>query len=76
MTVKKDQLYTYEKPIELKPPSKFLPGEARDLLISSTRVPNPLDRLAAIDAAIDYVKVRFPAYFKQPPKVSNQNGNR
>ena len=55
------------KPMPLPQPSLHLPREARDMLISATRVAQPQQRLAAIDAAIDYVKLRFPMYFKPQP---------
>lgn len=51
----------------LPQPSLHLPREARDMLITSTRVRDPQQRLAAIDAAIDYVKLRFPMYFQPQP---------
>jgi len=38
------------------------------MLISSTRVQDEKDRRVAIDAAIDYVKLHFPQYFKPQPE--------
>lgn len=57
------------KPLPLPEPCKHLPREARDMLISATRVVDPHARVVAIDAAIDYVKLRFPMYFQPTPQL-------
>lgn len=49
------------------PVSTILPREARDMLIASSKVEGTQQRLAAIDAAIDYIKLRFPSYFQPQP---------
>ena len=49
----------------IKPqPVDVLPREARDMLVSASQVRDEHARRIAIDAAIDYVKLRFPKYFK------------
>lgn len=51
-------------------PATTLPREARDMLVSASQVRDERSRRIAIDAAIDYAKLRFPKYFKptQPIK--------
>lgn len=48
-------------------PTSVLPREARDLLVSASQVASPHERRVAIDAAIDYVKLRFPDSFHPAP---------
>ena len=47
-----------------------LPTEARNRLISAARIKDEHQKRIAVDAAIDYVKLRFPSYFQptQPIK--------
>jgi hypothetical protein len=57
------------KPMPLPQPCLHLPREAREVLISSTRVADPHARRVAVDAAIDYVKLRFPMCFQPTPQL-------
>jgi hypothetical protein len=57
------------KPLPLPQPCKLLPPEARGMLISATRVQDPMQRLVAIDNAIDKVKLHYPMYFKPTPQL-------
>lgn len=50
-------------------PCMLLPKEGRDMLIAATQVRDQHNRLVAIDAAIDYVKLRFPHYFHPQPAI-------
>ena len=45
-------------------PVAVLPREARDMLVSASQVKDEHARRIAIDAAIDYAKLRFPQFFQ------------
>lgn len=44
-------------------PVAVLPREARDMLVAASQVKDERARRIAVDAAIDYAKIRFPHYF-------------
>lgn len=53
---------------KIAPPiANVLPKEARDHLINATKVRDERQRRIAIDAAIDYVKLMYPRFFKPQP---------
>jgi hypothetical protein len=45
--------------------SEHLPPQARDELIRAVQVPNiGLNRVRAVELAVDYVKAKWPEFFK------------
>jgi hypothetical protein len=49
--------------------SEHLPLQARDELIRAARVPNiGLNRVRAVEQAVDFVKAKWPEFFKPKRK--------
>jgi hypothetical protein len=57
-----------------KPPipiAKILPKEARDLLITASRIKDDHQRRIALDNAIDNIKFKWPTFFQPPPSIKD-----